>query len=99
MDEYYEKLPHFVSWLKKKPTEYFNQGGYVGCEPFEDALLEWAVEYLGADRLVLATDSPHWDSSQSGQVTALVAKSTKISEENKRKILGENTINLLGLGL
>jgi len=28
-----------------------------------------------------------------------VAKSTKISPDNKRKVLGENAINLLGLGL
>jgi predicted TIM-barrel fold metal-dependent hydrolase len=28
-----------------------------------------------------------------------VAKSTKISQENKKKVLGENAINLLGLGL
>jgi predicted TIM-barrel fold metal-dependent hydrolase len=34
-----------------------------------------------------------------GQVTGPVAKSTKISPDNKRKVLGENAINLLGLGL
>jgi predicted TIM-barrel fold metal-dependent hydrolase len=28
-----------------------------------------------------------------------VAKSTKISQENKKKVLGENAIELLGLGL
>ena len=71
----------------------------VGCEPFEDGLFEWAVEYLGGDRLVLATDSPHWDSSVPGTVTGPVAKSTKISPENKRKVLGENAIDLLALGL
>jgi len=32
-------------------------------------------------------------------VTGPVANSTKISKENKRKVLGENAINLLGLGL
>ena len=52
---------------------------------FEDGLFEWAVEYLGGDRLVLATDSPHWDSSRPGRVTGPVAKSTTISQENKKK--------------
>ena len=84
---------------KRKPTDIFNESVFVGCEPFEDGLFEWAVEYLGGDRLVLATDSPHWDSSVPGQVTGPVAKSTKISQDNKRKVLGENAINLLGLGL
>ena len=99
MDEHWEKLPHLVPWLKRRPTDIFNQSVYVGCEPFEDGLFEWAVEYLGGDRLVLATDSPHWDSSQPGQVTGPIARSTKISQENKRKVLGENAIKLLGLGL
>lgn len=99
MDEHWEKLPHLVPWQKRKPSDIFNESVYVGCEPFEDGLFEWAVEYLGGERLVLATDSPHWDSSQPGQVTGPVAKSTKISQENKRKVLGENAINLLGLGL
>ena len=69
------------------------------ANPSKTGLFEWAVEYLGGDRLVLATDSPHWDSSVPGQVTGPVAKSTKISQENKRKVLGENAINLLALGL
>jgi predicted TIM-barrel fold metal-dependent hydrolase len=99
MDEHWEKLPHLVPWQKRRPTDIFNQSVYVGCEPFEDSLFEWAVEYLGGDRLVLATDSPHWDSSQPGRVTGPISRSTKISHENKRKVLGENAINLLGLGL
>jgi hypothetical protein len=32
-------------------------------------------------------------------VTGPVAKSTKISNENKKKVLGENAIDLLKLGL
>ena len=66
MDEHFEKLPHLVPWQKRKPSDIFNESVYVGCEPFEDGLFEWAVEYLGGDRLVLATDSPHWDSSVAG---------------------------------
>ena len=58
MDEHWEKLPHLVPWQKRKPSDIFNESVYVGCEPFEDGLFEWAVEYLGGDRLVLATDSP-----------------------------------------
>ena len=99
MDEHWQKLPHLVPWLKRRPTDIFNQSVYVGCEPFEDGLFEWAVEYLGGDRLVLATDSPHWDSSQPRRVTGPISTSTKISQENKRKVLGENAIELLGLGL
>ena len=51
MDEHFEKLPHLVPWQKRKPSDIFNESVYVGCEPFEDGLFEWAVEYLGGDRL------------------------------------------------
>jgi hypothetical protein len=43
MDEHWEKLPHLVPWQKRRPTDIFNQSVYVGCEPFEDGLFEWAV--------------------------------------------------------
>ena len=97
MDEHYEKLPHLVPWLKMKPTEYFKRQVYVGCEPFEDPLFEWAIELLGDDNMVLATDTPHWDSAKPGEITKPVVESKKLTEQNKRKVLGENAAALLGI--
>ncbi|MFQ5682967.1 MAG: amidohydrolase family protein [Candidatus Binatia bacterium] len=97
MDEHFEKLPHLVPWLKKKPSDYFKCQMFVGCEPFEDALFEWAIELLGDGNLVLATDTPHWDSAKPGEVTKPIIESGRISEKSKRKILGENAMALLGL--
>ena len=95
MDEHHEKLPHLVPWLKMKPSEYFMRQVYVGCEPFEDEHFELAVEMLGDDNLVLATDTPHWDSSPPGEVTRPIVESDKLTDENKRKILGENAARIL----
>lgn len=95
MDEHFEKLPHLVPWLKMKPSDYFKRQVYVGCEPFEDPLFEWAIELLGDDNLVLATDSPHWDSAKPGEVTKPIIESKRLSEESKRKILGTNAAALL----
>ncbi|MFQ5903188.1 MAG: amidohydrolase family protein [Candidatus Binatia bacterium] len=95
MDEHYEKLPRLVPWLKMKPSDYFKRQVFVGCEPFEDALFEWAIELLGDDNLVLATDSPHWDSSKPGEVTKPIVESKRLSEKSKRKVLGENAAALL----
>ena len=50
---------------------------------------------LGDDNLVLATDTPHWDSSPPGEVTRPILESNKLTEENKRKILGENAAGIL----
>lgn len=97
MDEHYEKLGAMVPWLNTPPTEIFKRQVYVGCEPFEDPLFEWAVETLGDDRMVLATDQPHWDSLPPGGAVAPIAQSTKFSESTKKKVLGGNAAELLGL--
>ena len=96
MDEHYEKLPHLVPWLTMKPSEYFRRQVYVGCEPFEDPLFEWAVELLGDDNLVLATDTPHWDSSLPEESIKPVLESPRLSETTKHKVLGANAAHLLG---
>jgi predicted TIM-barrel fold metal-dependent hydrolase len=98
MDEHYEKLPHLVPELKMKPSEYCRRQVFLGCEPYEDALFELAVELLGDDRFVLATDYPHWDSSQPGHVTRPVVDSKRLSQRSKQKVLGENAAKLLQLG-
>jgi len=97
MDEHKEKLGAMVPWLKRTPTEIFKSQVYVGCEPFEDPLFEWAVETLGDDNLVLATDQPHWDSLPPGAAVAPVLESKKLSEKTKEKVLGGNAATLLGI--
>jgi uncharacterized protein len=96
MDEHYEKLPYLVPWLKMKPSEYFRRQVYVGCEPFEDPLFDWAVDMLGDDNLVLATDTPHWDSAVPEESIAPVLESTRLSDATKRKVLSTNAAQLLG---
>lgn len=97
MDEHFEKLPHLVPWLEMKPSDYFRRQVYVGCEPFEDPWFDWAVEALGDDLLVLATDMPHWDSALPAETLKPVLETTRISEQSKEKILGRNAAALLGL--
>jgi predicted TIM-barrel fold metal-dependent hydrolase len=95
MDEHYEKLPHLVPWLQMEPSEYFKRQVYVGCESFEDPHFEMAIEVLGDDNFVLATDNPHWDSAPPGEVTKPVFESTRLSEATKRKVLGGNAASLI----
>ncbi len=96
MDEHHEKLGHLVPWLKRRPSEIFKEQVYVGCEPFEDPLFEWAVETLGDDNMVLATDQPHWDSIAAGGALKPILESQRLSESTKRKILGGNAAALVG---
>lgn len=97
MDEHYEKLPFLVPWLTMRPTEYFKRQVFIGCEPFEDPLFEVAIDLLGDDNLVLATDMPHWDSSLPEESIRPVLVSERLSEETKAKVLGGNAAKFLPL--
>lgn len=95
MDEHYEKLRFQVPWLKMKPSEYFRRQCYISCEPDEDNLGA-IVQSVGEERVLFASDYPHWDSIFPGAPKALLDR-TDLSIEAKRKILGENALRLLGV--
>ena len=95
MDEHFEKLPFQVPWLKMKPSEYFRRQCYISCEPDEDNLGA-IVQAVGEDRILFASDYPHWDSTFPGAPKAILDR-TDIGPEAKKKILGENALRLLGI--
>jgi predicted TIM-barrel fold metal-dependent hydrolase len=95
MDEHHEILPFQVPWLKMKPSDYFRRQCYVSCEPDEDNLAA-TVEALGEDRVVFASDYPHWDSTFPGATRAILENGA-LTAGAKQKIMGENTRRLLGI--
>ena len=95
MDEHYEILPFQVPWLKMKPSDYFRRQRYVSFEADETRLGE-VVEAVGADRVVFASDYPHWDATFPG-VTKMILDRKDLSADTKRKIMGENAARLLRL--
>jgi predicted TIM-barrel fold metal-dependent hydrolase len=95
LDEHHEILPFQVPWLKRTPSEYFRRQCYISCEPDETRLGE-VVEAIGADRVLFASDYPHWDAKLSGSPQAVIDRSD-LSPEAKKKIMGENAARLLRL--
>ena len=95
MDEHYEILPFQVPWLKMKPSDYFRRQCYVSCEPDEDHLSD-AVNAIGAERVLFASDYPHWDAKLSGSPEMIINRKD-LSLEVKKKIMGENAARLLRL--
>lgn len=95
MDEHYEKLPFQVPWLKMKPSEYFKRQCYVSCE-VDETDLGTAVATLGEDRVLFASDYPHWDATFPG-VTQTLQNRADLSDSAKTKILRENSRAILGL--
>jgi predicted TIM-barrel fold metal-dependent hydrolase len=54
------------------------------------------IESIGAERVVFASDYPHWDATFPG-VTDMILNRADLNADTKRKIMGENAAKLLKL--
>jgi predicted TIM-barrel fold metal-dependent hydrolase len=96
MDEDYEWVKdRDAKHLTMLPSEYIRRNCYVTCEADEKRLSE-AIEEIGEEHVLLATDYPHHDSIFPHTVSTIKAR-TDITERQKRFILGENAARLLNL--
>jgi predicted TIM-barrel fold metal-dependent hydrolase len=87
LDEHVEKRGHQVPGCRRPPSEYVARGQCVfSCEPEEKALA-WAAGALGADKIMYASDYPHWDSDFPDTVGPIRGRSD-VSEQAKAHILG-----------
>jgi predicted TIM-barrel fold metal-dependent hydrolase len=88
LDEHFEKRTGEMP-IPRPPSEYVEQGRVlVSCEPDERAI-RWVVDSVGADKIIYASDYPHWDAEFPDSVRK-IAERSDLSDEARRKILGEN---------
>jgi predicted TIM-barrel fold metal-dependent hydrolase len=89
MDEEYEKRAREAPLLQGKPSEYLTEGRiYYSCEP-DEKMVGTVVDLVGPDRIMYASDYPHWDMTYP-ESAVLLKKRKDLSEEAKRKILCDN---------
>jgi uncharacterized protein len=98
MDEEFEKRGHAeAKGLGRRPSEYVRGGQiYFSCEA-DEVLLPQAIEYVGADQILYASDFPHWDNSYPHSVKELTER-PDLTEMQKRKIFSENPRRFYALG-
>jgi len=91
LDEHIEnrKLRPYFGTLTLSAAEYFQRQCVVSCDP-SDPTIPLAVAGLGADRIVFATDYPHFD-SEGGAVNAFRA-AADIAPADQHKILRDNAV-------
>lgn len=80
--------------IKLRPSEYFRRQCWVTCDP-HDQTLHLAVQGVGADRILFASDYPHFDSA-GGAVGSFFANEG-VSASDQRKILWDNVAAFYGI--
>ncbi len=97
MDEEWEKRGWFETPnCKKKPSDYIKSGNvYVHVEPGEKLIPE-VIREMGQNRLMYASDWPHWDHEYPESVFGMWERDD-LTEEQKRGILRDNALEFYGL--
>jgi len=89
LDRAYSKLKDEVPTLQRKPSEYVESHFWITTQPMEEPQnpehFKRIVENIGEDKLMFATDYPHWDFDAPDQ-----ALPVRLPEEVERKIMAEN---------
>jgi hypothetical protein len=95
MDEEWEKRQCEAPLLKAKPSEYITHGNWFFAAEPEESTLPVVIERIGDDKLIFASDYPHWDGIFP-YVVATIRGRTDISAASKQKLLGDNAKRLYG---
>jgi uncharacterized protein len=95
MDEQVKAFPLEKRWLSMLPSEYFARQCSVSFEP-EEWNLAACAEFLGADRVVWASDYPHPEYHEGvvGEVRASIASLDPVAQA---RVLGQNAAELYRL--
>ena len=97
LDEYFLKRRSEAPLLTRLPSEYIAERFFFGTQPLESPKnkrhLRAVIDMIGVDRLLYASDYPHFDYDDPVAIHNLSC----LNDEEKTKILGGNAINLFKL--
>ena len=93
LDRQWRKLKQEVPGLKRAPSEYMRTNVWFTTQPIEEpeprSQLAEAIEWIGWDRVLFATDYPHWDFDDPAQALPI-----RMTEAQKRAVFMENALGV-----
>ena len=94
LDRGWEAFPDCRADIQRRPTEYLRHFYYDGVN-FDPTAVRLAVDFAGADHVMAASDYPHQIGSIAKMKSSLA--DLRVSEEERKKIMGENARKLYRL--
>ncbi len=95
MDGLFDRFRGEVPYLKMKPSEYLRRNFWWTTQPMEEPekpeQLRQMLDWMGWDRIVFASDYPHWDSDDPRHAFKI-----RMSEAEKRGIFAGNAEAIYG---
>ncbi len=89
LDKHWKRLKAETPYLKRLPSEYLREHVWLTTQPMEEPepwthLLD-IIEWIGWDKLLFATDYPHWDYDNPAQCLPL-----PLSREQRARLFHDN---------
>lgn len=95
LDKHWKTLKEETPHLKLPPSEYIRRNVWLTTQPMEEPErrrhLTDIIDWIGWDRLVFATDYPHWDFDDPAHAFPI-----RLSESQHRMIFRDNGMALYG---
>jgi predicted TIM-barrel fold metal-dependent hydrolase len=95
MDRHFDDKGFNDSGLSMRPSELFQRNCWISFEPVEGSLNVLA-DYIGADKILWATDYPHPDGFFPG-APHMIADRPELSDETKAKVLSGGAMKFYGI--
>jgi hypothetical protein len=96
MDAQWKKLQQELPHLKRLPSEYMRSNVWFSTQPIEEpeprSQLAETFDWIGWDRILFASDYPHWDFDDPAHALPL-----KMTETQRRQVFLENAKAVYGV--
>lgn len=97
LDQHWARMRAEVPDVTRPPSEYIREQVWLTTQPVDeperpDDILD-IFEWIGWDRVLFATDYPHWDFDDPKR-----AIKAQLTDANRRKLFRDNAIELFNLG-